>query len=51
MSERTFHVTKENGRYVIRDGDGANYGSYSAKAEAEQVVIFWTEYYAAPMVF
>ena len=40
-----FVIVHENGKYVVRDEDGVNYGKYDKKAEAEQVAEDWVAYY------
>ena len=40
-----FVVVHENGKYVVRDEDGVNYGKYDKKSDAEEAKTGWENYY------
>lgn len=46
-----FKIVNESNKFWIRDNKGTNYGSYDTKKQAEENVVLWQEYYAAPLVF
>lgn len=51
MADPNLKVVKEEGKFVIRDDEGTNYGAYEAQEKAEEARTDWVLYYQNPLVF
>jgi len=51
VSAPQFTIVPIDGRHQIQDENGAVYGKYATRKEAEENVVRWNEYFDAPLVF